>query len=117
MPWRNRPPRSATSSSSSTDRRPDQPPLASNAAIEGGPAGEHGRGFAVVADEVRKLAERTTKATKDIDRLIHEIRSNSVSAKEAMEDLAQSADDFQPAGQRRRRHGKTDGAVPTRWKR
>ncbi len=72
--------------------------LALNAAIEAARAGEHGRGFAVVADEVRKLAERTTKATKDIDRLIHEIRSNSVSAKEAMEDLAQSADDFSQRG-------------------
>lgn len=58
--------------------------LALNAAIEAARAGESGRGFAVVADEVRKLAERTSKATKDIELLVVSVRSNSATAKQAM---------------------------------
>ena len=72
--------------------------LALNAAIEAARAGEAGRGFAVVADEVRKLAERTAKATKDIDGLVTDIRRNSSSAKEAMEELSATANDFSQRG-------------------
>jgi methyl-accepting chemotaxis protein len=73
--------------------------LALNAAIEAARAGEHGRGFAVVADEVRKLAERTQKATQEIDITIttlqqetHDIQSSSENisdiATESMNQLA-----------------------------
>ncbi|GGJ95876.1 methyl-accepting chemotaxis protein [Pseudomonas matsuisoli] len=46
--------------------------LAFNAAIEAARAGEHGLGFSVVADEVRKLAEKSSAATKEINKLILE---------------------------------------------
>ena len=61
--------------------------LALNAAIEAARAGEHGRGFAVVADEVRKLAERTQKATTEVEINISTLKQNANSMLEQSEEL------------------------------
>ncbi|OHE09199.1 MAG: chemotaxis protein [Sulfurimonas sp. RIFOXYD12_FULL_33_39] len=61
--------------------------LALNAAIEAARAGEHGRGFAVVADEVRKLAERTQKATNEVELNINLLKQNSSAMQEFSEQM------------------------------
>ena len=66
--------------------------LALNAAIEAARAGEHGRGFAVVADEVRKLAERTQKATNEIDITISALQQESMDLQSDSEKIASIAD-------------------------
>jgi methyl-accepting chemotaxis protein len=65
--------------------------LALNAAIEAARAGEHGRGFAVVADEVRKLAERTQKATSEVEANISVLKQNSTSMAENSELIEEHA--------------------------
>ena len=76
--------------------------LALNAAIEAARAGEHGRGFAVVADEVRKLAERTQKATNEIEITIstlqqeaNDMRSNSDEISNIAQDSSDVIHDFE----------------------
>lgn len=61
--------------------------LALNAAIEAARAGEHGRGFAVVADEVRKLAERTQKATREVEITINSLKQESSNIQETSESM------------------------------
>ncbi|HKD75056.1 MAG TPA: methyl-accepting chemotaxis protein, partial [Ktedonobacterales bacterium] len=58
--------------------------LALNAAIEAARAGNQGRGFAVVADEVRKLAERSSLATKEIERVSNDTQNETTQAVVAM---------------------------------
>jgi len=65
--------------------------LALNAAIEAARAGEHGRGFAVVADEVRKLAERTQKATHEIEMTISALQQESSEIQSNSEQISEIA--------------------------
>ncbi|WP_324287475.1 methyl-accepting chemotaxis protein [Campylobacter sp. MG1] len=68
--------------------------LALNAAIEAARAGEHGRGFAVVADEVRKLAEKTQKATAEVEMNINLLKQNAnemFTQSEQVETISQSS--------------------------
>ncbi|MBU0719969.1 CZB domain-containing protein [bacterium] len=76
--------------------------LALNAAIEAARAGSQGRGFAVVADEVRKLAERTQKATHEIEINIktlqqeaNDMRTNSDNISEIANDSSQVIHEFE----------------------
>lgn len=67
--------------------------LALNAAIEAARAGDAGRGFAVVADEIRKLAEESGEFTKEINLVVEELISKSLTAVETMgglEEIVQS---------------------------
>lgn len=66
--------------------------LALNAAIEAARAGEHGRGFAVVADEVRKLAERTQKATQEVEISIGQLKQNTSEIQDISEMFRENTD-------------------------
>jgi methyl-accepting chemotaxis protein len=74
--------------------------LALNAAIEAARAGEHGRGFAVVADEVRKLAERSSTATKEISKILSDIKRETIAAAHAMRTSSDSMDSGMAVSQR-----------------
>ena len=65
--------------------------LSLNAAIEAARAGEHGKGFSVVADEVRKLAEKTNKATKEVEVNINLLKQNTSHMIESSDKLSDTA--------------------------
>lgn len=59
--------------------------LALNAELEGTKAGEVGRGFSLVAAEMRRLSESVMSSTREISRLIEEIRDATNAAVMATE--------------------------------
>jgi methyl-accepting chemotaxis protein len=59
--------------------------LSLNAAIIAAQAGEQGRAFLVVANHVKTLSQRTAGSTRDIEKLIADIESESSGAVRAME--------------------------------
>lgn len=67
--------------------------LALNAAIEAARAGDAGRGFAVVAEEIRKLAEDSRRSAVDIEKIISDVRKDTVSAGKAIESMQVSVND------------------------
>ncbi len=66
--------------------------LAINATIEAVGAGESGRRFGVVASEIRKLADRVGTSTKDIRKLVDDIRGAANTTVVATEDGAKVVD-------------------------
>ena len=88
--------------------------LALNAAIEAARAGEHGRGFAVVADEVRKLAERTQKATSEVEITVQSLKQNTQEVHEhstAMEQLSYSSNEQMDVFQERMQQLSSNASV------
>lgn len=58
--------------------------LALNAAIIAAQAGERGKGFAIIADEIKGLADRTGGATKEIGRVLREVKKQVATAGQGM---------------------------------
>ncbi|MFK7952202.1 MAG: methyl-accepting chemotaxis protein [Ekhidna sp.] len=64
--------------------------LALNAAIEASSAGDSGRGFSVIAEEIRKLAEDSKNSAREIENLIREVQSDTLSASQVIDDMGKS---------------------------
>jgi methyl-accepting chemotaxis protein len=61
--------------------------LALNASIEAARVGEAGKGFAVVASEVKELAQKTERATAQINKIAVSIQSDASGAVGAMDGI------------------------------
>jgi methyl-accepting chemotaxis protein len=74
--------------------------LAFNASIEATRAGEFGKSFAVVASEMRDLAEQSKQATREVRKLLSDIRSATHSAVMATEQGCNKASEVQKLADR-----------------
>ncbi len=63
--------------------------LALNASIEAARVGEAGRGFAVVADEIKKLSQKTDDLTKDIVKILGDLKNRVASAVKEVEKVGE----------------------------
>ncbi len=66
--------------------------LSLNASIIAAQAGEHGKGFSVVANEILALANSTATNTRDIERRIESLQSESQKAIKAVEQGSEAID-------------------------
>ncbi len=66
--------------------------LSLNASIIAAQAGEHGKGFSVVANEILALANSTSSNTRDIERRIEALQSESLKAIKAVEQGSEAID-------------------------
>ena len=73
--------------------------LALNATIEAARAGDAGKGFAVVAGEVKSLANRTRKATEDIESRIRDIQGVTEQTVSALGEIASTVGRINSANQ------------------
>ena len=64
--------------------------LALNASIEASRAGEHGAAFSVVAEQVRSLAQKVSKASNDINRIISSNNDKVVSGIAAVQEVRET---------------------------
>ena len=65
--------------------------LSLNASIEAARAGDEGKGFAVVASEIGALAVKSSETVTEINKILHELKTNSLKSVKIMEAMNESS--------------------------